>query len=156
MKWSNAMVLSLGLFLNTALARGEGKDDKGDLKKLQGTWKLVTVEWAEADSRKMIFLSSKHLCVIKGNRMTLRDENGDKVRETKYRFTLDATKKPRVYRRTFLEGKMKGKIGAGIYSIAGDTLLLCSKGKGLPKDFVIRQGQEVKDKYLYTYKRVKK
>jgi uncharacterized protein (TIGR03067 family) len=117
---------------------------------------LESVKWAEADKPSSIVLSSKSYLVVEGDQMTVRDEDGGKARETKYSYTLDPNQKPAVYERKPLEGKNKGKAFAGIYAIDGDTLKLCSKGKGLPADFEITQGKDVKDKYLYVYKRVKK
>lgn len=137
-------------------ASSGGADDKADKDKLKGTWKLTEVKWSEEDATKTIFLSSKHYLVIDGDQMTERDEDDGKVTETKYKLTLDPGKSPAVYKRTALDGKDTGKSTAGIYKVDGDTLLMCSKKVGLPTDFTITQGKDVKDKYLSTYKREKK
>jgi uncharacterized protein (TIGR03067 family) len=151
-----ARVLAVCLAVLLAGSSGGG-DDKADKDKLKGTWKLAEVKWAEEGKTTTIVLSSKSYLGIDGDQMTRRDEDADgKVTETKYKLTLDPSKKPAAYERTALDGKDKGKTTTGIYKIDGDTLLMCSKKEGLPTDFAITQGKEVKDKYLYTYKREKK
>lgn len=133
-----------------------GADDKAEKDKLKGTWKLAEVKWAEEGSTKTIILSSKSYLVIDGDRMTRRSEEDGKLTETKYKLTIHPGKNPAVFERTALEGKDKDKTTTGIYTVDGDTLLMCSKKDGLPTDFTVTQGQDVKDKYLYTYKREKK
>jgi uncharacterized protein (TIGR03067 family) len=150
MRWCVLTAALVGLVGVTPPATG---DDKASL---QGTWKLESVKWAEAGKTSSIFLSSKSYLVVEGDQMTTRDEDDGKVKETKYSYTLDPKKKPAVYEKKVLDGKDKGKTFSGIYAIDGDTLKMCSKGKGLPEDFEITQGKDVKDKYLYVYKRVKK
>ena len=143
-------VALVGLFGFAPLARG---DDKASL---QGTWKLESVKWAETDKVSSIILSSKSYLIVEGDMMTSRNEDSDGNKETKFSFTLDEKKKPAVYEQKALDGKNKDKTFSGIYVIDGDTLKMCSKGKGLPDNFDIIQGKDVKDKYLYVYKRVKK
>jgi uncharacterized protein (TIGR03067 family) len=140
----------IGLVLIAPLARG---DDKASL---QGTWKLASIKWAEADRTSSIYLTSKSYLIVEGEQMVMRDEEVGKVKETKYSYTLDPKKKPAVYEQKALDGENKGKTYSGIYAIDGDTLKMCSKARGLPEDFEITQGKDVKDKYLYVYKRVKK
>ena len=81
--------------------------------------------------------------------------SGGKSEEVKYRMEFDSTKSPKVLKMTVAEGKGKGESSSAIYDVEGDTWKQCvMKGK-LPKDFEIRQGQNVGDKYLYLYQRVK-
>lgn len=135
------------------VASSLGADDKD---KLKGTWKLTEVKWAEKDGVTTIVVTSKSYLIIDGDQMIQRFEDKGKVTETKYKLTLDPSKKPPVYERKPLDDKTKEKTTTGIYSIDGDKLLMCSKKKGLPTDFTITQGKDVKDKYLYVYKREKK
>jgi uncharacterized protein (TIGR03067 family) len=130
-----------------------GDDDKASL---QGAWKLESVKWAEADKTSSIYLTSKSYLVVKADEMIAQDEEDGKVKETRYSYTLDPKKRPAVYEQKALDGEGKGKTFSGIYAVEGDTLKMCSKGKGLPEDFEITQGKDVKDKYLYVYKRIKK
>lgn len=133
-----------------------GAGDKVDKDNLEGIWKLTEVKWAEEGRTSTIILSSKSYLIIDGGQMTERDEqDGEKVSEAKYKFSLDTSKKPAVYERKELGGRDKGKATTGVYSLDGDTLLLCLMKEGLPTDFAITQGKDVKDKYLYTYKRQK-
>lgn len=130
--------------------------DTGDRAKLQGTWKLVEVRWAEASSTSMIFITSKNYLTITGDELIDSYEGSDgKLKETKYKLELDASKTPPVYKKTVLEGPNQGKTSSGIYAITGDTLQMCSIKNGLPRDLNIVQGQDVKDKYLYIYQRQK-
>jgi uncharacterized protein (TIGR03067 family) len=138
-------------------------EDKGALEStlvdsnpLQGTWKLDSVKWAELDKTSSIYVTSKSYLIITNDEMTRRDEDDGKITETKYSYTLDQKKMPTVYEQKALDGKNKGDTFSGIYVIEGDTLKMCSLGKGLPDNFNIIQGEDVKDKYLSTYKKVKK
>jgi uncharacterized protein (TIGR03067 family) len=141
------------LFAVSLIAATCGGDDKASL---QGKWKLDHVKWAEADKTSSIYVSSKSYLIVDGDQMTRQDEDGNKVTETRYRYVLHERKKPAVYERTALDGKFKDKTTSGIYRIEGDTLKMCSKSKGLPADFDILQGSDVKDAYLYVYKRAAK
>lgn len=127
----------------------------GDASKLQGKWQLQLVKWAESDKTSSIYVTSKSYIVVDGDQMITQNEDGSKTIETKYNFKLDSTKKPAVYERTAIDGKNKGATSTGIYVIEGDTLKMCDQAKGLPADFEITQGKDVKDKYLFVYKRVK-
>jgi uncharacterized protein (TIGR03067 family) len=132
-------------------------DDKSGPDKLQGTWKLDKVHWSEKNSKSYLKLSSKYEMTVKGNEMIVKAEGqGGKIKETTYTFTLDEKKTPRVYRRKQTKGDDKDKTESGIYEIDGDNLKLCFRDKGgLPKDFSIQQGVDVKNKYLYEFKRSK-
>jgi uncharacterized protein (TIGR03067 family) len=134
----------------SAAARSE------DLEKLQGTWKMKSVKWAEQDKTTMILLTSRWEITVKGNEVTEVTENGGKEERRRYSIALDEKKTPKVYTMTSLEGKDKGKASSGIYSLDGDTLRMCSQREGLPRDFTITQGQDVNSKYLHTYQRVKR
>lgn len=124
---------------------------------LQGTWKLEEVKWAEMNSVTTIVVSSQSYLVINGNEMTEQYfEDQGKLNETRYSFTLDWSKQPPVYTRTELTGTNQGKSSSGILSIENDTLRLSSKRTGLPADFELAQGTEVKDKYVYVYTRHKR
>jgi uncharacterized protein (TIGR03067 family) len=128
---------------------------KAEQGPLDGTWKLEKFEWAEEAGTSMLLLHNDHRVTIGGGRMTTRNEYDKTVTVTEYELTLDPSKSPAVYTQTTRDGQNKGKTTTGIYSLDGDTLRLCSKKKGLPTDFTITEGQDVKDKYVYTYKRVK-
>ena len=154
------MTFDGGPTIKLARARGRpaaGTGETADRDKLKGTWRLAEIKWAEEGKTSTLLVSSKSYLVIDGDQMTDRNEGDDgKVTEAKYQLTLDAGKKPAVYQQKAFDGKNKDRTTTGIYRIDGDTLLMCSKGDGLPADFTITQGRDVKDKYLYTYKREKK
>ena len=150
LKWC-VLAAALGLLSSASPARCADKPE------LTGTWQLVEVKWATADGASSIFVSSKSFLVIDADTIIRREEGDDgKVKDRKYSYTVDAKKKPAVYEQKSLDGDNKGAVSTGICEVDGDTLKMCSKAKGLPEDFAIKQGKEIKDKYLYVYTRVKK
>ncbi len=145
-------------FAGVVAASSVGFDDKAE-----GTWKLVLEQYVDESKFKkgsVTAVGGKSHLVIDGHQMTTRRYFGKDgkdgsdgnwtVIETKYKLSLDPSKKPAVYERTALAGKDKDQKTTGIYKIDGDTLLMCSKKEGLPTDFTVNQ-----DNHLYTYKRVR-
>jgi uncharacterized protein (TIGR03067 family) len=93
---------------------------------------------------------------VKGNEWVVATKRDGKVTETKYKLELDQTKSPKQYKKIRIEGPDKGKTESGIYEIRGDTLRMCFlKNGGLPKDFSLKEGVDVKNKFIHEFKRVK-
>lgn len=108
--------LLLGLFANPAVA-----DDKDDLEKLQGTWKLVSLE---KDGKKQPEDAIKNFkVIIKDDKFILKDGNTDYEATIK----LDTAKKPKTIDLAVKDGD-KAETKKGIYQLDGDDLKLCVAG----------------------------
>jgi len=150
MKWR---ILTAAFGMAAFAAPAQSADKPG----LQGTWQLTQIQWAEEDKTSSIYVSSKGFVIIDADTIIHRGDDDDgKLKDRKFGFTVDDKKKPAVYVQKSLDGDKKGAATTGIYEVDCDTLRMCSKEKGLPDDFTIKQGKDIKDKYLYVYKRVKK
>jgi uncharacterized protein (TIGR03067 family) len=132
------------------LAADEKKDDaaKEELKKLEGTWELVT---AERDAVRMPADGPKGMkAVVKGNILTFA--KGDEV-FAESTIAIDPTKKPKTIDATSTKNDDKGKIVIGIYELEGDNLKLClARGKERPTEFSTKKDSGCT---LYVYKRAK-
>jgi len=111
-------------------------DAPKDLKKVEGTWVLVS---GEDDGKK---LSGESL---KNARLTFEgDKHTVKVGDTTFTGThkLDSTKKPKTIDISDTDGPFKGKTVLGIYELDGNEFRLCyaPPGKDRPKDFSAKAG----------------
>jgi uncharacterized protein (TIGR03067 family) len=144
----------VGLMIAGLLLAADAKDDAAkEMKKLEGTWKVVA---AEASGTKVPDDKLKDaVVIIKGDKLTLGDK-GDKGAKDLV-FKIDPSKKPKQIDLT--DPKDKDKTALGIYSLEGDELKLCiplsPPGK---KDEKTRPDSfETKDKkaLIFTCKREK-
>jgi uncharacterized protein (TIGR03067 family) len=134
------------LILSAAHARG--RDNKDDLKAMDGTWQPVSGEQAGEKFPEETLKTIK--LVIKEGKWTVTVGN-----ETdKGTLTLDAAKKPKEMDIVGTEGPSKDKKFPAIYELTDDTLKVCYNldGKERPKEFKTKEGS--KDLVL-TYKRAK-
>jgi len=149
-----AMLLAL---VSVVLIAAEPTEDqkKGELKKLEGAWQMVTEE-RDGNSRPV-----KDKWIIKGDHYTCL-YNGSTL--ATYRISIDPSKKPNQIE-TFMEMKdFKGKPTEGtpligIYEIDGDTLRVCyqfynrtDKPLVRPDKFTAAKGTNT---LLLTFKRAK-
>jgi uncharacterized protein (TIGR03067 family) len=128
------LVLSLALLLpliQTSRTSADEKDDKQDLKQLQGTWVVVEAE-----------RNGQPLDRIKGNQLIVKDNQFTvvtKSAELKGDITLDAAKKPKRIDMQHQEGMLLEKKWEGIYKIEGGKLTLCyaeaDSGRDRPGEF---------------------
>jgi uncharacterized protein (TIGR03067 family) len=138
---------TLSLLLTAALALAaqaapaplpKPDSSKEDLKKLQGTWALV--------SRRG---EPTFQIVIAGNLMKFPHP------DDQWAITLDAKKKPKVWDSTGVRAGLKGVIFRGIYRLKGDTLTLCNRQgaaeRDRPTEFAHKPGV-----LFRVYKRVKR
>lgn len=143
-----------GVLLLACAALASGADDKkddaakGDLKKLQGTWMLVSME---IDGKTAPAEQTKHVkSVVEGNKVTVSFKDEVKAAAT---FTVDASKKPKAMDATAIMGPNKGKTSLAIYDIDGDTFKICSsEGKKRPTEFAAKEGSGIS---LMVWKRAK-
>jgi uncharacterized protein (TIGR03067 family) len=140
------------MLLAVVLLIGADKKDEAarkDLKKLQGTWTMASLEinGQQVPAEKL----QNTTLLIKGNKYIVKVK--DKTYET--RFTLDPTRTPKQMDMTFSDGPNKGKLHKGIYSVEGDTFKLCrgqAAGLNRPRDFATWPDTGM---FLVVWKRVK-
>jgi uncharacterized protein (TIGR03067 family) len=138
------MSLAVGFFGGRATAEAPSEAAvKKELKKLQGTWRFVTIEDAQSASRSaaarekanQLLAKMKLVMVIKGNTMITRIGN---LKASEGTFKLYPGKNPRGMDVTQAKGQHKGT-GKGIYTLSGDTLKVyfAAVGEGRPKELKI-------------------
>ena len=112
------LIASFGLLV--ASLRADEKDDKAaEVKKLQGTWTIVSGEFSgKALTPPQLGIDT---IVVAGEKMTLR--RGDKE-VAAYPFEVHPDKKPRVMVWTKQQGGKEGKLPV-IYELDGAKLKVC-------------------------------
>ncbi len=147
MTWRMLLAVTAGVTVAATGLRGDSAEQ--DMKKLQGTWRLVSgVNQGKPLSEKVL---KGALLVIKG------DGHKVKVGDVTYvgRHKLDPDKKPRTIDITDTEGPFKGKTVHGIYELIGDEFRLCYAlpGKARPKTFAAKASSGHR---FHVWKREKK
>ena len=128
----------------------QGTTARQELKKLQGTWRVVAMERDGKQVPEAEFQDRR--AIVEDHSYT--EKQGTKVVE-KGTFQMDTARKPYGITITPTEGEDKGKTMYGIYEIEkDDTVRLCGSapGKERPTDFSAKAGS---GRTLITYKRVK-
>jgi len=129
-------------------------DDRADVKaeqdKLQGTWRLVSLE-VNGEKATRGELKKEQTMVVEGEKFTSTIDDKHSFKGT---FKLDPSKKPKAVDAVVTEGEFKGKTLLGIYEVDGDTLRACyaAPGKERPTEFASKPGSGC---HLYVYKREK-
>lgn len=111
---------------------------KKDKEKLQGTWKIVAFETADAAAAKDV--KAKGKVVFEGDKfMVLIDD----MKFGEADFKIDPSKKPKHIDVTPADGFNKGKTLLGIYQLDGDKLKLFSYDDPnvRPKEFKYEKGE---------------
>ena len=144
-----ALLLCLGLAV-AGHAAGGGKDkdkdkDKGDVKRLKGSWQVVSAEFAGQAAKED---------AVKSMTFVFDDENlniKDGTKSRAFPYKLDETKKPTAFDLTF--GK-KGALCRASTSSKGDNLKICftAPGEKRPTEFASPKKSQV---VLYVLKRAK-
>jgi uncharacterized protein (TIGR03067 family) len=131
MKQLFAIVVLVSASLAGTSAVEQDKVSSAELKKLEGTWDLIS---CEIDGKKD---KVDGRVVIQGNKFTVYFGDEDFAEAT---FTNDPTKKPKTI--DFVAIKPgKGTKSVGIYEIAGDNLKLCgAEGEKRPTTFTSKEG----------------
>ena len=135
-----------------ALAAAEAAENAGkeELKRLQGTWRMVSVE---VDGKKIPEEDLKQMAVVfRGDAYTVKQGDTEVEKGTQ---KVDPTKKPKTIDAHILEGPDKGKDQLGIYELNGDALKVCfaAPGQERPKEFASKPGSKHE---LGMFKREKK
>lgn len=142
-----ASVLTLNSLMTFA-ADTKDEETKKDRKRIEGTWKVVTLEIggkksSDEDVRKLTVVNS-----IDGS-WSLRSE-GKEI--SKGITVIDPIKQPRTIDFTPTEGGGKGNLHLGIYELNEKTRRLCftPPGQSRPTEFVSQPGTE---QILVTFER---
>jgi|SRR5260370_27176617 uncharacterized protein (TIGR03067 family) len=137
--WGVLLLAGFLLPAGAALVMADDKKDdavKEELKKFEGTWKLVSSEHDGEKAPDDAIKTAK--AMAKGGQVTL-SVDGKTVMEAD--FTIDPTKKPKTIDATVTTaGPDKGKKTLGIYEIDGDTMKICFSDKERPKEFSAKKG----------------
>jgi uncharacterized protein (TIGR03067 family) len=114
-------------------------DGEKDLAKMQGTWKLVSVEFHGWKVPDIAFKDV--MVVIARNKITFKFR--DKI-DCGSTFKLDPRKQPASFDSTADSGEDKGKLSLGIYAFDGNKLKLSwsGPGEGRPKEFGTKDGSK--------------
>jgi uncharacterized protein (TIGR03067 family) len=123
--------LALGLLVGADPPKDEAKKVQ---KKLQGSWKAVSVE-RRGESKED---DEDHCLIFDGAKFSIKRGDQTMIQGT---FKVDPSKKPKEIDMKITEdetGKHKGKTAQGIYALDGDTLKWCVAEPGTterPKEF---------------------
>jgi uncharacterized protein (TIGR03067 family) len=150
------MLRKSALVLVAALLAGADapKDTaKGEVKKVQGTWKATSLTYngkeVPVDGKRKIRL------VFKGDTASVEADKSTKKEYAKVKFAFDPSTKPRCVDLTVVGGVQKDTTMEGIYELKGNKLKLCVKvlGKERPTKFESPEGESIA---LIEFERVKK
>jgi uncharacterized protein (TIGR03067 family) len=112
------VVLCLGFGASAATAAPD--DDKKDSERLQGSWKMASLnvngEKVPDDAIEMAKL------VVKDDQYTIT--LGEQTTSAA-KFTMDSSKTPKQVDFKYTEGLQKGQTAKGIYKLDGDTFTMC-------------------------------
>jgi uncharacterized protein (TIGR03067 family) len=128
-------------FVGLALAAGVAAEDTGkaDLKRLEGTWRMTSVE---IDGKKIPPDDLKPMSVVfRGDTYTVKNDDKEVEKGTQ---KLDPSQTPKTIDAHVVEGSDKGKDQLGIYELSGDTLKVCfaAAGQERPKEFASKPGSK--------------
>lgn len=139
------LFISLG-FLSAADAKDDGK---ADLKKLEGTYVMVSGEDKGEKLPEKTIKSAK--LTIEGDKHTVKIGEDTIIGTHK----LAPTKKPKEIDAMDTEGPFKGKTTLGIYKLEGDEFTVCfaPPDKDRPKEFTSKSGTGA---FVHVWKRQKK
>jgi RNA polymerase sigma factor (sigma-70 family) len=137
---------------------------KKDLKALQGTWQVVSLEKAggptvaDADNKEATDDAKNGQLVIKGDTFTFRSGPAGDMGLTG-RFKLDASGSPKtIDLRAELELEKGSKDAKaltllGIYQLNGDELKMCLQEKERPQDFALKGVKSYREVTVFKRKR---
>jgi uncharacterized protein (TIGR03067 family) len=139
------LILPAVLLLGFAPAPFPRPHREADLARLQGTWDRLSYRLAGGDHTGTVPVHAR----IVNDRITYFQKavkNGECV------FTLDATRRPKVFDSVGLQSKNHYK---GIYQLEGDTLTICSVTSKVESERPTAFTGELAGHHLEVYKRRK-
>ena len=135
MRTSVAVTLALFVVVRATVA---GDDAKAEMKRLQGTWQVVS---AISKGEKVPAEDVAELeLLIEADKISVREKGKVQERMT---FKIDPAKKPRAINFTHTDGPNKDKVDYAIYQLNGDTLKICvneKSGEARPTEFASTAG----------------
>ena len=134
MKLHVLFVLSVGLLIAANSSGGDA--DKMELKKLEGTWGMVSGE-AKGEKLPESTVKSAKLTIV-GDKHTVKIGEDTIIGTHK----LDPTMKPKAIDAMDTEGPFKGKTIFGIYKVENGVFTVCfaPPGKDRPTEFTTKSG----------------
>jgi uncharacterized protein (TIGR03067 family) len=139
-KVAGLLVLACFLILGAEETR---KDAKADLKKLDGSWKVVKVIYNGEDFTND---GVGPLAMdVKDGEATVRAKEDIKKEYAKVRLALDPSATPKILDLSVLAGAQKDAKMEGIYKLDGDKFTICIKvlGNGRPGKFESPEGESI-------------
>lgn len=142
------LLIALVLPVSFLLAADAAQDDKKELKKLEGTWVMVSGE-SKGEALPETTIKSASLVIV-GDKHTVKVGAETIIGTHK----LDPTAKPKAIDAMDTEGPFKGKPAFGIYKIEKGEFTVCfaAPGKDRPKEFTTKGG---KAELLHVWKKKK-
>ena len=140
------IVLTVGLLIGAAAPKDD--DAKKELKKLEGTWVMVS---GEEKGKKLPDDTVKNAkLTMKGDKHTVQVGEDTFVGTHK----VDPAKTPKQIDAIDTEGPFKGKTSLGIYKLEGDKFTVCfaPPDKERPKEFSTKSGT---GQFIHVWKRQK-
>jgi uncharacterized protein (TIGR03067 family) len=147
MKNTYLVAVSALALVFAAVGRADENND-AELKKLEGTWKVKSMEAGGKKEEVIAPRFEKMRIVFKGNTLTVKDgPQGDQ--ETT--FEIDTSKKP-PHITIQPPKKSNEKTINAIYKLNGDKFTLCGSTGERPTEYKTTEGS---DTYLMVFERVK-
>jgi uncharacterized protein (TIGR03067 family) len=135
------LIVAMQLMPALAVAGGDGKEAaKEELKKLQGTWKAVSVTYNGKD-----FFEKGQATfdfIVKGDEIVVQGNDAVKKEYARLKFKLDPSTMPRIFDLTVTGGIQLNVKMEGIYEVNGEELKLCVRifGTDRPNKFEAPSG----------------
>ena len=143
---------SLLMLLGAAYAQEASDAAKGEVKKLQGTWKTAALTYNGSDFLKGGKPGFNF--TFKGDEAVIEGNDAVKKEYAKIRVKLDPATMPKSMDITVSGGVQKDAVIEGIYELKGDELKICAKvfGNDRPTEFASPEGSSI---FLLVLKRQK-
>jgi uncharacterized protein (TIGR03067 family) len=134
MRMHPLMILAVGLLI--AADAPKENATKNEMKKLEGTWRIVSV--GSKGKKEPADYSKRFTYTFKGDTVRFLGDNTTPGADLEYTYTLDATKSPKQIDMKLVkssDNKGLGQVQRAIYVLEGNTLKMCAGEKKRPTGF---------------------